>query len=123
MALLQTLPQSTHSGRGMFSHSTALHLLRGSSCTASRTPTAHPPTITPCPLLAANLPGTWPDLLSDGPSAPLRTLALSSNAFVGSLPATWPPVLPRLEVLDLSYNTLTGPLPTDLSALPYLSML
>jgi hypothetical protein len=73
--------------------------------------------------VAAHVPGTWPDLLSEGPSAPLRTLALSSNAFVGSLPAAWPPVLPRLEVLDLSYNTLTGPLPTDLSALPYLSML
>jgi hypothetical protein len=73
--------------------------------------------------LLLDLPGTWPDLLSDLPTAPLRTLALSANSFVGSLPVVWPPVLRGLEVLDLSFNSLTGPLPTDLSALPRLSML
>lgn len=51
----------------------------------------------------------------------LQILDLSYNQLSGSLPAHWD--TPRLVELDLQSNALTGPLPAGLARLPRLSYL
>ena len=67
---------------------------------------------------AGTLDPGWAELTSF--ATQLTSLNLSQNALAGSLPAAWASKFPRLRVLDLSNNAVTGRSPRPQLSMPFL---